>query len=49
MKLSPLIQKFLAHYLPHIKGVSPLTVKTYRDAFKLFLPVAANYHQFWSC
>ena len=44
MKLSPLIQKFLAHYLPHIKGVSPLTVKTYRDAFKLFLPFAANYH-----
>ena len=44
MKLSPLIQKFLAHYLPNIKGVSPLTVKTYRDAFKLFLPFAANYH-----
>lgn len=44
MKLSSLIQKFLAHYLPHIKGVSPLTVKTYRDAFKLFLPFAANYH-----
>lgn len=44
MKLSPLIQKFLAHYLPNIKGVSPLTVKAYRDAFKLFIPFAANYH-----
>jgi hypothetical protein len=37
MKLSPFIQKFLGHYLPNIKGVSPLTVKTYRDAFRLFV------------
>jgi site-specific recombinase XerD len=45
MKLSPFIQKFLGHYLPNIKGVSPLTVKTYRDAFRLFVPFAANYHR----
>jgi site-specific recombinase XerD len=45
MKLFPFIQKFLGHYLPHIKGVSPLTVKTYRDAFKLFVPFAADYHR----
>lgn len=45
MKLSPFIQKFLGHYLPNIKGVSPLTIKTYRDAFKLFVPFAANYHR----
>jgi len=44
MKLSPFIQKFFGHYLPHIKGVSSLTIKTYRDAFKLFVPFAANYH-----
>ena len=44
MKLSPFVHQFFAHYLPHIKGGSPHTVKTYRDAFKLFLPFAAQYH-----
>jgi integrase/recombinase XerD len=44
MNLSPFIQKFFGHYLPHIKGVSPHTIKTYRGAFKLFVPFAANYH-----
>lgn len=45
MKLSPLIHQFFDQYLPHIKGVSPHTVKTYRDAFKIFLPFAADYHR----
>lgn len=44
MKLSPLLHKFFDQYLPHIKGVSPNTVRGYRDAFKIFLPFAANYH-----
>jgi integrase/recombinase XerD len=44
MKLSPMIHQFFDQYLPHIKGVSPQTVKTYRDAFKLFLPFASDYH-----
>jgi len=44
MKLSPLIHQFFDQYLPHIKGVSHHTVKTYRDAFKLFLPFAAKYY-----
>lgn len=44
MKLSPLIHQFFDQYLPHIKGVSPHTVTTYRDAFKLFVPFAATYH-----
>ena len=44
MKLSPLIHQFFDQYLPHIKGVSHHTVKTYRDAFKLFLPFAAKFY-----
>jgi site-specific recombinase XerD len=42
MKLSQCVHQFFDHYLPHIKGVSPRTVRAYRDAFKLFLPFAAN-------
>ena len=45
MKLSPCIHKFFDHYLPHIKGVSPCTIKAYRDSFKLFLPFAAKYYK----
>jgi site-specific recombinase XerD len=43
MKLNPLVHQFFDHYLPHIKGVSPYTIKAYRDTFKLFLPFAANH------
>ena len=32
------------HYLPNIKGVSPHTIKSYRDTFRLFLPFAADYY-----
>ncbi|MFH1124871.1 MAG: tyrosine-type recombinase/integrase, partial [Pseudomonadota bacterium] len=44
MKLNPLVHQFFNYYLPHIKGVSPYTVRAYRDAFKLFLPFAAKYY-----
>ena len=43
MKLSSCLHQFFGHYLPHIKGVSPHTMKAYRDTFKLFLPFAAQY------
>jgi site-specific recombinase XerD len=44
MKLSAAIHQFFDHYLPHIKGVSPYTIRAYRDAFKLFLPFAAKHY-----
>jgi len=44
MKLSPLIHQFFDQYLPHIRGVSPQTVRAYRDAFRLFLPFAASFY-----
>lgn len=44
MKLSPCIHQFFNHYLPHIKGVSHHTIKSYRDTFKLFLPFAASHY-----
>ena len=44
MKLSMCIHRFFDQYLPHIKGVSPHTIKAYRDAFKLFVPFATQYH-----
>ena len=44
MKLSTCIHRFFDQYLTHIKGVSPHTVKAYRDAFKLLMPFAAKYH-----
>jgi len=44
MRLSTCIHQFFEKYLPQIKGVSPNTIKAYRDTFKQFLPFAANYH-----
>jgi site-specific recombinase XerD len=44
MKLSPCIHQFFHHYLPHIKGMSYLTIQSYRDTFRLFLPFAAQYY-----
>jgi site-specific recombinase XerD len=35
---------FFAQYLTNIKGLSPHTVKAYRDTFKLLLPFAAKHH-----
>jgi len=45
MKLAPLLHEFFDRHLPYIKGTSPHTIKGYRDAFKLFLPFAANHHR----
>jgi site-specific recombinase XerD len=44
MRLSSTIHQFFGRYLPHIRALSPHTIKAYRDTFKLFLPFAANYH-----
>jgi len=44
MKLSTCIHTFFNQYLTHIKGLSPHTVKAYRDTFKLLLPFAARHH-----
>lgn len=44
MKLAPVVREFFHRYLPGIRGTSLHTVKAYRDAFKIFLPFAANYH-----
>ena len=44
MKLNPLVRQFFNHYLPHLKGVSPYTIRAYRDVFKLFLPFAAGHY-----
>jgi integrase/recombinase XerD len=44
MKLSSCLHQFFNHYLPHIKGVSQDTIKSYRDAFKIFLTFAARHH-----
>lgn len=43
MRLSAFIHQFFEKYLPHIKGVSPNSIKAYRDTFKLFLPFAASH------
>jgi site-specific recombinase XerD len=45
MKLSTCINQFFSSYLTRIKGVSPNTIKTYRDTFTLFLPFAARYEK----
>jgi len=44
MKLSTCIHRFFNQYLTHIRGLSPHTVKAYRDTFKLLLPFAAKCH-----
>lgn len=43
MKLSVFLYNFFDTYLPHIKGVSKCTIKTYRDTFTLFLLFASQY------
>ena len=44
MKLSSCIHQFFHQYLENIRGMSPNTIKSYRDAFKIFLPFAAKYY-----
>jgi len=43
MKLKACMYQFFGSYLPRIKGSGEQTIKAYRDAFKLFLPFAAQY------
>jgi site-specific recombinase XerD len=45
MKLSICIHQFFDQYLYRIKGASRLTIKSYREAFTLFVPFAASYHK----
>jgi integrase/recombinase XerD len=42
MKLSTIIYQYFDQYLPRIKGVSSDTIKTYREAFALFLSFSAQ-------
>ncbi len=44
MRLSTCIRKFFIQYLPQIKGSSIRSVKSYRDAFKIFISFAAQYY-----
>lgn len=44
MKLNPLVHQFFTNYLPRLKGVSPYTIRAYRDVFRLFLPFAAGHY-----
>jgi integrase/recombinase XerD len=45
MKLSTSLNQFFVQYLPRIKGSSEKTIHAYRDAYRLLLPFAADYHQ----
>ena len=45
MRLTSCVIKFFNEYLPHIKGCSPNTIKSYRDTLSLFLPFAAGHHR----
>lgn len=38
------MHQFFDHYLKHLKGASEKTIDSYRDAFTLFLPFAAQHH-----
>ena len=44
MKMSTCLNQFFVQYLPRIKGCSEKTIQAYRDAYRLFLPFAADYH-----
>ena len=45
MKLAPCIHQFFDPYLPDIRGLSPRTIQSYRDTFRLFLPFASQYYR----
>jgi integrase/recombinase XerD len=45
MNLIRCTHQFFEQYLPHIRGCSLQTIRSYRDTFKLFLPFAARYHR----
>lgn len=44
MKMTECLLQYFEEYLPHIKGASPETVNTYRNAFSLFLSFAAKHN-----
>ncbi len=43
MNLHACLCRYFTDYLPKIKGVSPETVKTYKEAFKLFLRFSSRH------
>jgi integrase/recombinase XerD len=43
MKLSTALRQFFGTYLPHIRGLSQSSIRTYRDVFTIFLPFAADH------
>ncbi len=43
MKLVDCVALFLTRYLTDIRGLSPNTVKSYKDTFRVFIPYAAGY------
>jgi integrase/recombinase XerD len=45
MKLAPCLHEFFDSYLPQVKGVSPNTLHSYRDAFRLLLPFATQHYR----
>ena len=42
MRLPPVVGRFFSSWLSGVKGASPNTAKTYREAFSLLLPVVAG-------
>lgn len=44
MRLSTCLHQYFYEYLPLIKGTSEQSIKTYRQAFSLFLHFLADYH-----
>lgn len=43
MKLNECVALFLTKHLNDLRGVSPETIKSYKDAFRTFIPYAARY------
>ena len=43
MKLTECVSLLLARYLPDIRGVKPNTARTYKNAFRGFVPYASRY------
>ncbi len=43
MKLTDCVVMFLTKYLHDIRGLDPDTVKSYKDAFRIFIPYASQY------
>ncbi len=37
------VSLFLTRYLPDIRGLSPNTIQTYKNTFRIFIPYASRY------